>query len=122
MFFRNWTLSDICFKPGGLDISNDSIAYSMKPMLERLIPCIWITPVDCFYDGSKPVGPHPPIDTSSIQGMVSMFIDIPKETTWGNVNPEEVISIISDLFDIGTVKDFFLRVRYFFFSFVYVHF
>uniref|UniRef100_A0AC34F965 SSD domain-containing protein n=1 Tax=Panagrolaimus sp. ES5 TaxID=591445 RepID=A0AC34F965_9BILA len=105
----NWTLSDICFKPGGLDISNDSIAYSMKSMLERLIPCIWITPIDCFYDGSKPVGPNPPIDTSAIQSYASLFVDIPQNTTWGNVNPEEVIKVISDIFDIGTVKDFFLR-------------
>ena len=105
----NWSLSDICFKPGGLDIANDSIAYSMKPMLERLIPCIWITPIDCFYEGSKPVGPNPPIDTSDIQGLVSMLIELPTNVTWGNINPKEIITVLSDLFDIGTVKDFFFR-------------
>lgn len=62
-FGIDWTLRDICFKPGELDIDSDSETYDLKSTLEKLIPCIWITPIDCFFEGSKPIGPNPPIDT-----------------------------------------------------------
>nr|CAD2207148.1 unnamed protein product [Meloidogyne enterolobii] len=48
-FGRHWRLEDICFKPGSLDISNSSIAHALKPTLERLVPCVWISPIDCFF-------------------------------------------------------------------------
>uniref|UniRef100_A0A915DJ56 SSD domain-containing protein n=1 Tax=Ditylenchus dipsaci TaxID=166011 RepID=A0A915DJ56_9BILA len=111
-FGMNWTLSDICFKPGALDIDNDSIAYVMKPTLERLIPCIWITPIDCFFEGSKPIGPSPPIDTSKIplgELLRVAMPNLPKKATWSNINPEDIVKELYANFDLGTVMNFFLR-------------
>jgi patched 1 protein len=109
---HNWTLSDICFKPGSLDINNSSFAYAMKPTLERLVPCIWITPIDCFYEGSKPVGPNPPIDLSEIdmgQLLRLAIPDLPDKIDWTNINPEAVIGSLAGTVDMGTMMNFFLR-------------
>ncbi|KAH7680192.1 CRE-PTC-1 protein, partial [Aphelenchoides avenae] len=107
----NWTLSDICFKPGALDINKDSFAYSMKPTLERLVPCIWITPIDCFYEGSKPIGPNPPLDTRELAGGLLKFAlpDIPDLADWSNLNPEEIFGQLHGTFELGTMMNFFLR-------------
>lgn len=131
----NWTLSDICFKPGALDINPDSIAYSIKPILERLVPCIWITPIDCFYEGSYPIGPHPSLKIRLVQRfkqatlayfvlLVSLvsFSDIPMgeiiriaipdladENTWSNLNPSEIVQELNKNFDLGTMSNFFKR-------------
>lgn len=62
MFFRNWTLSDICFKPPSPHLPQGPLTSLMSRLLDRLIPCIWITPIDCFWEGSKPLGPSPPLN------------------------------------------------------------
>ncbi|CAD5209040.1 unnamed protein product [Bursaphelenchus okinawaensis] len=108
----NWTLSDICFKPGALDINEDSVAYQMKPVLERLIPCIWITPIDCFFEGSQPIGPNPPIrmDDMFLAPLLKLAVpELQDETTWGNINPELVVRRLKDTFDLGTMANFFSR-------------
>ncbi|KAI6228220.1 Protein patched-like protein 1 [Aphelenchoides besseyi] len=108
----NWTLSDICFKPGALDIPKESIAYSIKPILERLIPCIWITPIDCFYEGAKPIGPHPPINIKDIPmgELIRVAMpDLPDENTWSNINPASIVEILNQNFDLGTMTNFFSR-------------
>uniref|UniRef100_A0A183CJZ2 SSD domain-containing protein n=1 Tax=Globodera pallida TaxID=36090 RepID=A0A183CJZ2_GLOPA len=110
--FRNWTLDDICFKPGALDIGPDSMAYALKPTLERLIPCIWITPVDCFFEGAKPLGPSPPIDINNIPmgSLLQLMVDdIPDQVSWTNLDPEHVVSQVIGNFDLGTIKNFFMR-------------
>jgi patched 1 protein len=85
----------------------------MKPTLERLVPCIWITPIDCFYEGSKPVGPNPPIDLSEIdmgQLLRLAIPDLPDKIDWTNINPEAVIGSLAGTVDMGTMMNFFLRV------------
>uniref|UniRef100_A0A1I7SEP3 SSD domain-containing protein n=1 Tax=Bursaphelenchus xylophilus TaxID=6326 RepID=A0A1I7SEP3_BURXY len=111
-FGVNWTLADICFKPGALDINQDSIAYGMKPVLERLVPCIWITPIDCFFEGSKPIGPNPPIRIGDLPlgSILKMAVpELQDDTTWANINPEAVVASLKDSFDIGTMANFFSR-------------
>uniref|UniRef100_A0A0N4T9I4 Patched domain-containing protein 3 n=1 Tax=Brugia pahangi TaxID=6280 RepID=A0A0N4T9I4_BRUPA len=61
MYGENWTLADICFKPPSPKLSHGPLAGVMSKLLDRLIPCIWITPIDCFWEGSKPLGPSPPL-------------------------------------------------------------
>ena len=77
-------------------------------LLERIIPCIWITPIDCFWEGAKPLGPHPPLILGE---EVSAFISsIPKgNITWKNLNPSAVINEVATLLDLGTIKNFFQR-------------
>ncbi|KAK0399053.1 hypothetical protein QR680_002881 [Steinernema hermaphroditum] len=68
----NWTLRDICFKPGGIDpakMSSDVQDYA--PMLQKLVLCAWITPLDCFWERAKPIGPDPPL---SLRSWVSLHI------------------------------------------------
>jgi hypothetical protein len=114
-FFSEWALDDICFKPGTLDIENNSLAYSLKPTLERLIPCIWITPIDCFFEGSKPLGPSPPIQSRKIPmgSLLHLLLsDIPENVTWSNIDPEKIINQVTGNFDLGTIQNFFSRVIY----------
>uniref|UniRef100_A0A674PAP5 Patched 2 n=1 Tax=Takifugu rubripes TaxID=31033 RepID=A0A674PAP5_TAKRU len=45
LFGKTWDLNKICYKSGVPIIEN--------VMIERLFPCMIITPLDCFWDGSK---------------------------------------------------------------------
>lgn len=65
-FCRKWTLSDICFKPPAPDMNSSSAAAQYAPIIEKIIPCVWITPIDCFWEGSKAIGPHPSIETKLV--------------------------------------------------------
>ena len=47
-------------------------------------------------------------------GLLRMvFTDIPRYASWGNLDPEEIVQQIYTNFDMGTMKDFFLRVCFF---------
>ena len=38
----------------------------ITPMLDTLNPCLIITPLDCFWEGSKLLGPEPPLELPSV--------------------------------------------------------
>ena len=44
------------------------------------------------------------------------FEDIPKEATWRNINPLKIVNQVYQSFDLGTMKNFFLRVKQFIFA------
>ncbi|KJH39846.1 hypothetical protein DICVIV_14258 [Dictyocaulus viviparus] len=81
----------------------------MTTMMDKIIPCIWITPIDCYWEGSKPLGPNPPINLGA---EVSEFItSLPKgNVTWKNLNPTAVMTEVGQLFDLGPIGNFFERV------------
>uniref|UniRef100_A0A0N5AYX8 SSD domain-containing protein n=1 Tax=Syphacia muris TaxID=451379 RepID=A0A0N5AYX8_9BILA len=108
MYGENWTLSDICFKPPGPALPPGPLSGLVSTLLDRIIPCIWITPIDCFWEGAKPLGPSPPLNLGpEIQGFVT---SLPKgNVTWKNLNPSAVISEVGTLFDLGTIGNFFER-------------
>uniref|UniRef100_A0AC35FVD7 SSD domain-containing protein n=1 Tax=Panagrolaimus sp. PS1159 TaxID=55785 RepID=A0AC35FVD7_9BILA len=108
MFGANWTLADICFKPPAPTLPPGTLNVAIGTLLERIIPCIWITPIDCYWEGAKPLGPHPPL---LLGDEVSAFVSsIPKgNITWKNLNPSAVINEVSTLLDLGTIKNFFQR-------------
>ncbi|VDN39981.1 unnamed protein product, partial [Gongylonema pulchrum] len=87
---RNWTLSDICFKPPSPQLPQGPLTSLLTKLLERLIPCIWITPIDCFWEGSKPLGPSPPLNFGpDAQAFIS---SLPKgNITWRNLDPSAVL-------------------------------
>uniref|UniRef100_A0A1I7Z3V5 SSD domain-containing protein n=1 Tax=Steinernema glaseri TaxID=37863 RepID=A0A1I7Z3V5_9BILA len=108
MYGENWTLSDICFKPPSPKFGEGPLAGIMSTLLDKIIPCIWITPIDCFWEGSKPLGPYPALNLGAdISGIIS---SLPKgNITWKNLNPTEVLKEVGVLFDLGTIGDFFDR-------------
>ncbi|VIO93291.1 Patched family protein [Brugia malayi] len=108
MYGENWTLADICFKPPSPKLSHGPLAGVMSKLLDRLIPCIWITPIDCFWEGSKPLGPSPPL---TLGPDIHAFItSLPKgNITWKNLDPLSVLKEVSTLFDLGTIFNFFER-------------
>ncbi|VDM38310.1 unnamed protein product [Toxocara canis] len=108
MYGENWTLSDICFKPPAPNFPKGPLTALVSTLLDRIIPCIWITPIDCFWEGSKPLGPSPPLNLGpDIQGFIS---SLPKgNVTWKNLNPTSVLSEVGVLFDLGTIGNFFER-------------
>uniref|UniRef100_A0A0N4ULA9 SSD domain-containing protein n=1 Tax=Dracunculus medinensis TaxID=318479 RepID=A0A0N4ULA9_DRAME len=108
MFGENWTLSDICFKPPAPKFGTGPLSGTVSALLDRIIPCIWITPIDCFWEGSKPLGPHPPLNLGS--DIQSFIPSIPKgDISWKNLDPFAVVNDIEAIFDIGTIKNFFER-------------
>lgn len=54
MFEKTWDLRDICIAPTIPPIEFDLV----DQIFERLIPCSIITPLDCFWEGSKLLGPE----------------------------------------------------------------
>ncbi|KAK5976366.1 hypothetical protein GCK32_015621, partial [Trichostrongylus colubriformis] len=103
-----WTLSDICFKPPGPKFNSGPLAHLLNSLLDKMIPCIWITPIDCYWEGSKPLGPYPPINLGDeVSGFVS---SLPKgNVSWKNLNPTAVMSEVAQLFDLGPIGNFFER-------------
>ncbi|KAL7985141.1 hypothetical protein Chor_003711 [Crotalus horridus] len=49
LFGKSWDLNKICYKSGVPIIENGMIAR----MIEKLFPCVIVTPLDCFWDGAK---------------------------------------------------------------------
>lgn len=104
-----WSLSDICFKPAPPELPKNSIASGMADLIDRIVPCIWITPIDCFWEGSKALGPHPALSQREL-GMLSILSSIPSgDVTWKNFDPMNVISEIHGFFSLGTHYTFFER-------------
>lgn len=55
---REWKLKDICYKPSGPAFEE----HHIDTMLDNLIPCQIMTPLDCFWEGSKLLGPEVPVN------------------------------------------------------------
>jgi patched 1 protein len=51
----------MCFKPAVPKMDGNVLAPIIEPILEKIIPCVTITPMDCFWDGAKALGPKEPI-------------------------------------------------------------
>lgn len=45
-----WRLEDLCQRA---ELPNVAGLHSFEALLAQLIPCIVITPLDCFWEGSK---------------------------------------------------------------------
>ncbi|KAM6965316.1 protein patched homolog 1 [Aplochiton taeniatus] len=49
LYNRQWTLEHLCYKSGELVTE----AHFMDQIIEKLHPCLIITPLDCFWEGAK---------------------------------------------------------------------
>ncbi|VDK82911.1 unnamed protein product [Litomosoides sigmodontis] len=107
---ENWTLADLCFKPPSPKIDN-SFAAHFLPLIDKIIPCIWITPIDCFWEGSKAVGPHPSIEINSLGFGKEFLTSLPKMDTlsWSNIDPQALLDELSEILDLDNFNSFFQR-------------
>uniref|UniRef100_A0A0R3RKT7 SSD domain-containing protein n=1 Tax=Elaeophora elaphi TaxID=1147741 RepID=A0A0R3RKT7_9BILA len=109
---ENWTLSDLCFKPPSPKISS-SFAAQFLPLIDKIIPCIWITPIDCFWEGSKAIGPHPSIESSSLGFGREFLTSLPNMDTlsWSNIDPQALLDELSEVLDLDNFNSFFHRAN-----------
>ncbi|CAD5215815.1 unnamed protein product [Bursaphelenchus xylophilus] len=108
MYGETWTLADICFKPPAPKLPAGTLNGAIETLLEKIIPCIWITPIDCYWEGAKPLGPDPPLVLGE---EITTFINsLPKgNITWKNLDPGKVVREVSQLLELGLVENFFER-------------
>ncbi|CAI4220957.1 unnamed protein product [Auanema sp. JU1783] len=107
---NNWTLHDICFKPAA-PLGDDPMAKSFESIIERIVPCIWITPIDCFWEGGKALGPFPPVTKSDIGTYSGLMQSLPtsNKIKWTNFDPLAVITEIDSVAPLGSHFSFFER-------------
>nr|XP_006822692.1 PREDICTED: protein patched homolog 1 [Saccoglossus kowalevskii] len=86
MYGKTWDLGDVCFK-ADLPSFEDNL---LQGYLEVLVPCILITPLDCFWEGSKLLGPYSPIH-------VPFDLDI--DLVWTKLDPLEILENLKDYSD-----------------------
>lgn len=56
MFDQTWALRDICVTPPKPEFD----ILFIEGIFDKLIPCSIVTPLDCFWEGSKLLGPEMP--------------------------------------------------------------
>ncbi|XP_033103674.1 protein patched homolog 1-like isoform X2 [Anneissia japonica] len=78
MFDIPWTLKDVCFVE-----KFPAFETIVDIIFEQLMPCTIITPLDCFWEGSKILGPDEPV---FIQGMT------PEPLVWSNTDPYKLVN------------------------------
>uniref|UniRef100_A0A915LIH7 SSD domain-containing protein n=1 Tax=Meloidogyne javanica TaxID=6303 RepID=A0A915LIH7_MELJA len=107
VFGETWYLSDICFKPPPPTASKDVLSQLIEEIMAQIIPCVWITPIDCFWEGSKPLGPFPPLDL----GPAAQFVPSVSNglLSWKTLNPEKLLNSVRSLIDVTMVSDLFER-------------
>ncbi|CAH0562221.1 unnamed protein product [Brassicogethes aeneus] len=99
MFDITWRLKDFCQSPS---IPNIDVQY-IETIFEKMMPCSIVTPLDCFWEGSKLLGPHFPVHIPFLSG---------KEVKWTNLNPEELLNSIKKkepVFDYHSLEDYLKR-------------
>lgn len=57
MFDLTWRLKDLCQSPS---VPNFDMHY-VEQIFENILPCSIVTPLDCFWEGSKLLGPDYPV-------------------------------------------------------------
>ncbi|EEC01563.1 patched-2 protein, putative, partial [Ixodes scapularis] len=72
MFDVTWRLKDVCYAPN-FPVFDE---HYIDAMLEKLLPCVITTPLDCFWEGSKIMGP---------EGLGS-------GVQWTDLNPQKLVS------------------------------
>ncbi|XP_072918995.1 protein patched homolog 1 [Hemitrygon akajei] len=74
LYGKSWDLNKICYKSGVPIIENGMI----ERMIEKLFPCVILTPLDCFWDGAK------------LQGG-SAYLPGKPDIQWMNLDPVQLL-------------------------------
>ncbi|KAK7490526.1 hypothetical protein BaRGS_00018312 [Batillaria attramentaria] len=77
---ETWKFRDICYAANFPILEQDLFDH----ILDGLLPCVIITPIDCFWEGSLLLGPDYPVSTGGVGG-------IPEHLTWANLNPSQIV-------------------------------
>uniref|UniRef100_A0A4W4FF10 SSD domain-containing protein n=1 Tax=Electrophorus electricus TaxID=8005 RepID=A0A4W4FF10_ELEEL len=78
LYGKSWDLNKICFKSGVPIIENVMI----ERMIDKLFPCMIITPLDCFWEGAK------------LQGGSAYLPGMP-DIQWMNLDPLKLMAELS---------------------------
>ncbi|EFO85708.1 CRE-PTC-1 protein [Caenorhabditis remanei] len=107
----DWSLSDLCFKPAPPAVDPGSAAANIDDVIDRIVPCIWITPIDCFWEGAKALGPNPPLPKKSLGPLGAFISSLPDNDMirWSDFDPIKVIGEIHRTFNLGSHYTFFER-------------
>ncbi|XP_046825027.1 protein patched isoform X1 [Vespa crabro] len=100
LFDITWRLKDMCYAPS---IPNFDMHY-IDQIFDSIIPCAIITPLDCFWEGSKLLGPEHPVH---IPGAKTN-----KPVQWTNLNPSGMLDEMKKLqfmFPFKTLEDYMKR-------------
>ncbi|RWS17150.1 protein patched-like protein, partial [Dinothrombium tinctorium] len=92
MFEVTWSLKDVCYSLSVPAFEE----YPIDEAIEKLIPCAIITPLDCFWEGSKLLGPEVDI---KIPGLGFN----PK---WTNLNPQFLLQAMESNQDTLKISKF----------------
>ncbi|XP_054009171.1 protein patched-like, partial [Hylaeus anthracinus] len=100
LFEITWRLKDMCY---ALNIPNFDMHY-IDQIFDSIIPCAIITPLDCFWEGSKLLGPEYPVHIPGAQTN--------KPVQWTNLNPSWMLDEMKKLpfaFPFKTLEDYMKR-------------
>lgn len=99
MFDTTWTLKDMCYT---MNIPSFE-THLAEQIFENIMPCAIITPLDCFWEGSKLLGPEYPVHIPKLPN---------NKLQWTNLNPQEVVRQIKQLnfqFPFDTIEHYMKR-------------
>lgn len=101
LFDVAWNLKDLCFTPTLPDYE----AAHVSIILDKMMPCAIKTPLDCFWEGSRLLGPEQPVTLGSIG----------PNFKWTSLNPLEMVETYRRLhphssFSYDTLLDWMSRV------------
>ncbi|XP_071538022.1 protein patched [Panulirus ornatus] len=101
MFDISWSLRDLCFAPNFPDFDN----HLIEQIFEKITPCTIITPLDCFWEGSKLLGPDFPVTIPVLRSGVK----------WTGLNPQNILDKMREFegydnaFPFSSFADFMKR-------------
>ncbi|XP_077500202.1 protein patched isoform X2 [Amblyomma americanum] len=101
MFELTWRLKDLCYAPNFPTFDENYV----DAMLEKLVPCVIVTPLDCFWEGSKLLGPEFPVRIPVLGSSVQ----------WTDLNPQRLVADMQKVASFGgsfpfdTIQDFMRR-------------
>jgi patched 1 protein len=97
-----WQLSDLCYAPT-IPLTEIQV---IDQILDKLFPCAIITPLDCFWEGSKLLGPNHPVHIPLGSDEGSMLL------SWTTLNPLNLVQQMKSFnFNFDSFEDFMKRVR-----------
>uniref|UniRef100_A0A6I8QS43 Patched 2 n=1 Tax=Xenopus tropicalis TaxID=8364 RepID=A0A6I8QS43_XENTR len=88
MYGKSWDLNKICYKSGVPIIENGMI----ERMIEKLFPCVIITPLDCFWEGSQ------------LQGG-SAYLPGRADIQWTNLDPIQLMEELGQFTSLDGFKE-----------------
>ncbi|XP_043484332.1 protein patched isoform X3 [Leptopilina heterotoma] len=99
-----WKLTDFCYAPSIPNFEEHFVdEYFLLQIFERIVPCSIITPLDCFWEGSKLLGPTDP---------VSIGFPTTNVLKWTHLNPTRLLKEIKKMnvvFDFDTLEIYMKR-------------